>query len=205
MRARNLALMIVLIVIGAVGWWSVGRRGEVAVARPGSAVTGAVGSGTASSVALTPSPILEPSPHLRRITEDQRRQIQGLIAEARTRRASAGSATGGPADGGMAGRRTAVEHVSAPVKSALEEAIPVLADCYVRTGKHQPQAAVMMTLVGDPSVGTLVDPSQMFDHEHKPLDPALEHCLRDTFAALELPPLDEGDKLDIQYSFRFDD
>lgn len=206
MRVRNLALVIVAIVIGVAVWWRAWRGGEVAAGGGvGSAAQVAVGSGSARGTASASARVPAAPPSIRRITEDQRRQIAAQIAEARARRARAGSDASGALDAGSAERRIAVEHVSAPVKSALEEAIPILAECYVRTGKRQARPAVMMTLIGDPAVGTLIEPTEMFDHEHKPLDPALDRCLRDTFATLELPPLDEGDRLDIQYSFRFDD
>jgi hypothetical protein len=63
----------------------------------------------------------------------------------------------------------------------------------------------MMTLVGDPSVGSLINPDQMTDEAGAPLDPALDRCLRDTFASLELPPLQDGDEFHVQYSFNFAD
>jgi len=94
--------------------------------------------------------------------------------------------------------------VSEPVKDALEDAIPYLADCY-QGGARTTRPAVQMTLVGDPSVGTVIDVDQLVDQDQHPLAPELETCLRDTLRSLELPPLDEGDSLHIQYSFRFDD
>jgi hypothetical protein len=205
-RVRYLALVILAVVIGVVGW-RVGRPGEVP-ARPAAtaAADSAAGAERSAPPTAPASPrALPPSPHLRRITPDERRQLAAQIAAARARRASSGSAAAGSADGAAPERRIAVEQVSVPIKSALEEAIPILAECYARTGKRQPRPAVMMTLIGDPSVGTLIDATDMFDHEHKPLEPELDRCLRDAFATMQLPPLEEGDKLDLQYSFRFDD
>jgi hypothetical protein len=88
----------------------------------------------------------------------------------------------------------------------MAEAIPILADCYEKTGHTGGgRAGVMMTLVGDPSVGTLIDADQLTDEAGAPLDPKLDGCLRDTFRSLELPPLHEGDSLHIKYTFKFGD
>ena len=99
---------------------------------------------------------------------------------------------------------TDLDHVAEPVKDALEDAIPYLADCYQGAAPTD-RPAVQMTLIGDPSVGTVIDVDQLVDQDQRPLAPALETCLRDTLRSLELPPLEEGDSLHVQYSFRFDD
>ena len=41
--------------------------------------------------------------------------------------------------------------------------------------------------------------------DHKPLEPKLDECLRATLESLELPPLRQGDKVKVEFSFVFDD
>jgi hypothetical protein len=98
-----------------------------------------------------------------------------------------------------------LERVGPKLKSALEEAIPLLAECY-RTGSAKVRrAAVGLTLTADPEVGTLIGADQLVDPDGKPLDAELDSCLRTTFSSLLLPPLDATSDLHLQYSFRFDD
>jgi len=61
-----------------------------------------------------------------------------------------------------------------------------------------------MTLTGVPDIGTVIDADQIADESGKPLDPKLDDCLRSTLQSLGLPPLTEGDKISVKYSFRFD-
>jgi len=198
---------LVAVVLGGLLLFLLLRRHDGAIAQP-TAGSAAGRAGLSDERGGRPGqPALVPPAHVRRITEDQRRALVEQIAAAHARRAAADAAhSTAPAAGGEPATNSIdLEHVSAPVKDALGEAIPLLAECYEKTGKHQPRAGVMMTLFGDPSVGTLIDPTQLVDAEGKPLEPALDRCLRDTFGTLELPPLDEGDKLELQYTFKFDD
>ena len=98
-----------------------------------------------------------------------------------------------------------LERGSPQLKTALQEAIPFLAECYKTAPITQRRPAVQMTLTGDPDVGTLIDAEQLRDQDGKPLDAELESCLRTTLGSLELPPLDLADPLHVQYSFRLDD
>ena len=98
-----------------------------------------------------------------------------------------------------------LERVSAPLKAALAEAIPFLAECYKTAPITQRRPAVQMTLTGDRDVGTLIDAEELRDQDGKPLDPELDACLRTTLGSLELPPLDATGPLHLQYSFVLDD
>jgi len=103
-----------------------------------------------------------------------------------------------PADGELA-------RASVPLRDALTEAIPLLADCYPpAVQKRDRRATVLMALVGDKD-GTLIDADQLADEHGQPLAPELDDCLRATLRSMQLPPLSEGGDLHIQYSFRFDD
>jgi hypothetical protein len=102
-----------------------------------------------------------------------------------------------PADGELA-------RASVPLRDALTEAIPLLADCYPPEARAKQRATVLMSLVGDDK-GTLIDADNLVDENGKSLAPELDDCLRSTLRSMQLPPLAEGGDLHIQYSFRFDD
>jgi len=149
--------------------------------------------------------------HVQRIASPAERQrIADRIAASRA--ASRASSSGGaatsartppslpatpPADGELA-------RASVPLRDALSEAIPLLADCYTPEPRAQQTATVRMTLVGDQH-GTLIDADELVDDTGAALAPALDDCLRATLRGMQLPPLAEGSDLKIQYSFRFDD
>lgn len=64
-------------------------------------------------------------------------------------------------------------------------------------------AIATMTLTGDPDIGTVIDADQVLDENHQPLAKSIDDFLRNTMQTLQLPPLTEGDSVQIQFSFRF--
>jgi hypothetical protein len=60
-----------------------------------------------------------------------------------------------------------------------------------------------VTLTNDPDIGAVIDADQIVDDKQAPLDPQVDACLRSTMQTLQLPPLDAGDTVKLQYSFRF--
>lgn len=174
----------------------------------------------------TPVPPPPATHYVRRIASPaERQQIADRIAAARAAPPAAGSSAAGsapatapatppklptsqppppslppaapPADGELA-------RASVPLRDALTEAIPLLADCYPPDARAAQRATVLMSLVGDDK-GTLIDADNLVDENGKPLAPELDDCLRSTLRSMQLPPLAEGGDLHIQYSFRFDD
>ena len=174
----------------------------------------------------TPAPPPPATHYVRRIASPEERQkIAERIATARAAGAAASSgssATGSsgpaapppraamsappppslppgapPADGELA-------RASVPLRDALTEAIPLLADCYPPEVRAKQRATVLMSLVGDDK-GTLIDADNLVDEHGAALAPELDDCLRSTLRSMQLPPLAEGGDLHIQYSFRFDD
>ncbi|HVV88528.1 MAG TPA: hypothetical protein VHE35_36040, partial [Kofleriaceae bacterium] len=139
-----------------------------------------------------------------------RRRLGEQIALARRRaRAAAGGAASGPVPAeDPADVVISVEQVRAPLRASLEDAIPMLADCFPPPGDDgglRPPAVATMTLTSDPDFGTVIDTAQVTDADGHPLPAAIDTCLRDRIDSLALPPLGNGGKLPLQYSFRFDD
>jgi hypothetical protein len=203
-----------LVVIAAIVVWM----------RPGAGERGAAPSATASGAADRSSPEAHAAPdrsaparaappirppiHVTRLGPGERATIEQRIAEARAARAAHASSAPAPAAVPVPDHVDQLSLETAPVDlvDALKESIPILAECY----RGDPDArggtpVVLMTLEGDPDVGTLVDPDQLGDADGKPLDPRIAECLRTTLSSIELPPLRQGQELSIQYTFRFDD
>ena len=97
-----------------------------------------------------------------------------------------------------------LEQVSSTVRKALDASIALLAECYPKDHPKGARAYAIMKLYSDPDVGTVIDTDEIKDETGKPLPAALDDCLRTTMEELELPPLEAGGYLPLQYNFVFD-
>ena len=167
-------------------------------------------AGAGSPAAIEP-PAVRPPQHVTKVSRVERQRLADRIAAAHAARApdtarGAYSAPPRPTLPEQAGSHD-LDRVGTHVLAAMQEAIPFLADCYEQTtpggATSGAKAVARMTLTGDPDIGTVIDADQMFDENHKPLEPKLDACLRETMQMLQLPPLEEGDAIQIEYSFRF--
>jgi len=149
---------------------------------------------------------------VRRLSPDDRRHVgeQIALAIARAHAGSSSSSTSATsASHSSSGSAPALpdvptiplEQVGKPLRDGLTAAIPLLADCFKQ---HGATAAAQMTMWSDPDTGTVIDTKALHDGSGQPLDPAVESCMRDAIDSLELPPLGQPGKLDLEYSFRFD-
>jgi hypothetical protein len=193
---RRLTSIAVAIAIAAVLAW----RWR---ARPAARSAPVRGSAIAAP-ASTPTSVRRLPPEERRRVGDQ---IAQAIARAQAGSSSSSSSTGAPTTAtGSAPALPDVmtiplEQVGAPLKDALTAAIPLLADCFKQ---HGATAAAQMTMWSDPDTGTVIDTKALHDGSDQPLDPAVESCMRDAIDSLELPPLGQPGRLDLEYSFKFD-
>ncbi|MDB4957198.1 MAG: hypothetical protein JWO36_4767 [Myxococcales bacterium] len=92
-------------------------------------------------------------------------------------------------------------------RSAVREVVPFLSECYEAAMDTLPNPILEikagLTLRGDPDVGTLIDAAQLFDQYDQPLPTKLDACLRGTLQELQLPPLVEGDLVEVTWPFKF--
>jgi hypothetical protein len=99
------------------------------------------------------------------------------------------------------------EGMKQTVRGAMREVVMHLMTCYessFASRGHKPLDIVAhLTLSGDPDIGTLIDAPKLFDDKGAPLPDKLDDCLRDTLQSLELPPLQEGDFIVLDYPFKF--
>ena len=199
---KHLAIALVVVAAAAVAWWlwpreSAPVRRDTAVATP----------------AKSPAPTTAGSaePRVRKLAPEERRELGDKI-KAAIAKAHAASANNPGAGAGHAGNAPSLpeeptlslEQLSQPVVRALEDALPIVAECYKQYGTTK-QAAAQMTMISDPELGTVVDTEAITDRGGKPIDAKLDECMRDTIDALALPPLGQPGKLKVQYTFRFDD
>jgi hypothetical protein len=187
---------VVLVLAALIAWWKWPREGPAQKSLDSPA-----------AVAATKPEIAVPKPVTRRLDPEERKQlgakIKAAIEKARVDRLSVASTAPGPhvADDPV----IPLESVGAPLKAGLDASIPLLAACYEKAGSASVKtAAANMTMVSDPDLGTVIDTATVTDAEGKPLAPELDTCLRDTIDQLELPPLGQVGKLNVQYTFRFD-
>jgi hypothetical protein len=199
----RVVLAVVVAAAIAIGIWFWLRGRDTAPDAAASATATESGSSSASPAA-DKVPTKVPT-HVTKVTPEERKRTAERIAAAHAARV-ASSTTPRPS------LPTAdkldshdLDHVSTTVLAAMKEAIPFLAECYKQHGHGATTAAAMMTLTGDPDIGTVIDADQITSEDGKPLDPKLDDCLRGTMQTLALPPLTEGDKITVKYSFKFDE
>ncbi len=174
------------------------------------------GEASGSSIEPTPSaggPTAKPGPtHERRtITPQQRAEIAAQIAAARAARAErkpAAPTEAKPATPPDPNQDYAayVESFAVGMGDALQPLIGTLASCVKdkgSSGSHR-NAAVQITLEGDPDVGTLITTDSIADGTGQPVTPELDNCVRGVLDAAELPPIKEGATLKTEFTFDLD-
>jgi hypothetical protein len=197
---RNAVAVLVVLGIVLVAWWKWPHSAGSPPAVSEKAVTAAT-----APIATSPTPSRPTG--VRRLDPEERRrlgeQISASLRQARIARAAAAGSSAPPAleEDPM----LTVEDLGKPVKDALQASIPLLAACYEKAGSAAPKTPLArMTMVSDPDLGTVIDNAEVTDADGKPLEHALDECLRDAIDSLALPPLGKPGKLPIQYTFRFD-
>lgn len=198
---KRLLVSIVVVCLAALGAFFFANRDPGPAPKRAPAPARASGAASAQAPALPPAP--PPETRVRKLSAAERRQLAERIAAARVRARAAASA-GNPLD------ETAndddsitLEQVSPTVRESLEQAIPILAECF-RDKQPKRTAVVLMTMYSNPSVGMVIDTEEMTDEDGQPLPAELDDCLRTTIDSLGLPPLDVGGHLPLQYSYKFD-
>jgi hypothetical protein len=188
------------------------------------AIVGAVWYLQRSARGGSTSPTTEPAPPkpapIAKVTKlgsvEERKLLADRIEKARAERASTTSKSGTGGSTGMATHAPAPPRLpeQAPaisaveIRAAMRDVIPILADCYSAALPTLPDSHVEitaeLTLSGDPDIGTVIDAKQIADKGGQPLPAGFDDCLRSTFQTLALPPLQEGDQIEVRYPFVFD-
>lgn len=202
-RHHVVMLSVALVALALVAFWFL-RRASSSKPPTTTSVASKASTGSAAERSHGGSDSSSAPRHVQRLSRDQRRELGEKIAAALRR----GRAT---ASGGSTSTESAVdpiiplERVGKALRDALEQAIPILADCYQHAGSAARQdATAMMTMFSDTELGTVIDTDELKDASGRALDHELDTCLRDAIDSLALPPLGERGKLQIQYTFRFD-
>ncbi len=137
---------------------------------------------------------------------DERKQLADRIASAQAARAASRSAPIPRLPDGSAEEETAISKTE--IRSAMRELVPYITACYeeaIPKLGDAPDISVLaeLTLIGAPDVGTIVDAHGLADRDGNSLVQSFDDCLRNTFQLMALPPLAEGDKIEVRYPFEF--
>ncbi|MBV8760810.1 MAG: sigma-70 family RNA polymerase sigma factor [Deltaproteobacteria bacterium] len=213
MKKILVAAIVAVAFAGAIWHW-VPRT--AAVARPGAASSSTAAPSTVAPAAVPTASPAPPPQHVRKLAStDERRELAAQIAAAQAAR-KAGHAPvrpspgAGEPTGGGAGSDHEGDMDKEVIRSAMHEVLPFLADCYgaarakATIGDHL-EIRAHFTLTGDPDVGTLIDAKQLFDEKQRALPSTLDDCIRGTLQTLELPPLGDGETVEVDYPLVFAD
>jgi len=209
-RVSRVVKRVAVVVLLAVVAVFIYRRTRPAVTSPAPAPAAT----TAAPVPVPPPAAVAPpiAPRIDRVTKlaspAERLALADAIAASRKARETSG--------GGAATSARPVPRLAQPgppaldkaeIRTAMRELIPSITECYEAALPTLPSSNFSMTaaltLTGDPDVGTIVDAHALTDDAGKPLPAALDDCFRSTFQLMALPPLAEGDTIEVNYPFRF--
>jgi RNA polymerase sigma factor (sigma-70 family) len=204
---KSVMIGVVTAVIGGVAVWRLPVRSATTDAHAAGAAGGTValpGTHTAASPTSTPAP---PQHVTRLATAAERQRVADQIASARRTKNHGPGATPAPRLPDAPGERLADGLDRTTMKAAMQEVLPFLARCYEAAlptlASDRLELQAQLTLDGDRDAGTIIDAQQLFDDANQPLPAALDDCLRSTFQTLQLPPLAEGDHVEVTYPFLF--
>jgi RNA polymerase sigma-70 factor (ECF subfamily) len=207
--------VIGVVTAGAIWHWYPRTPAQAAIARAGSA-TSTVNVDT-PAVAAPTAPALVPPQHVRKLSNaDERRELAAHIAAAQAarktapapRRSALGSSDS--TDQGSFGSGHEGDMDKDVIRGAMQEVLPFLADCYgdaraTTLKADHLEVRAHFTLTGDPDIGTVIDAKQLVDDHDHALPTKLDDCIRGTLQTLELPPLGDGDTIEVDYPLAFSD
>ena len=199
--------MVALAIAGALLYWFVLRSTPAPVTTTTTSSTTTAGSGSAAA----PPPPTKPKAvdKVRRITKEERAALAQQIESARAARKRAidnAEAHDGPKPDRPTLPESSETIVKTTMKAAMQQVIPMLADCYDKGGSNLPAAidvVAELTLTGDPDIGTIVDANSLKNKDGSPVNEAFGSCVQDTLVTLEMPPISEGDVVQVTYPFAF--
>jgi hypothetical protein len=198
--ANKLVIAAIVAIVGGIVWWKLPSRASTvaAMAAGSSSGAGAESGSTAPNVRAAPARVVKLA------SPGDRREIRSRIASVRASRGAI--ATPRPALPESA-PELAPSLDKATIREAMHEVVPFLTQCFADAlptlGSDHLEIAAQLSLDGDRDIGTVIDAKQLHDATGKALPSVLDDCLRTTFQMLELPPLEEGDHVDVTYPFVF--
>lgn len=214
---NKLAITVVIAVIAAGALWHwYPRTPANAAAAPAGSATSNLTAGTPAFTAST-RPALPPPQHVRRLANaEERRELVAHIAAAQAARKAAplphhsSLSSTDSTDRGSFGSGHEGDMDRDVIRGAMQEVLPFLGDCYgeARTttlSADHLEIHAHFTLTGDPDIGTVIDANQLFDDSKNALPSKLDDCIRGTLQTLELPPLGDGDTIEVDYPLVFTD
>lgn len=214
---KKFVITAIVAVIAAGAIWHWYPRTPTSTASPGPTTASANGNVGTPAVAPPSTTDRQPTQHVRKLASaDERRELLATIAAAQAARKAAraphhsslGSAAS--ADQGSFGSDHEGDMDKDVIRGAMKEVLPFLADCYgdaraTTLSADHLEIRAHFTLTGDPDIGTVIDANQLFDDKKAALPAKLDDCIRSTLQTLELPPLGDGDTIEVDYPLAFSD
>ncbi len=159
-------------------------------------------------------------PHATRLDKASRDALVAAIHEARAKRVaqpagasqSSTSSTSGTTSSGARGSAPTLPDEDgdldkAYIRSAMQEIIPLLTECYSEGLTRDPtlagNVAVDFTIEGEPGVGGVIGNSTIDPTQSTLPDPAVRECIQETMYALEIDPPKNGGTVQVHYPFTF--
>lgn len=216
MKKLVIAAVAAVIAVGAIWHWY--PRTSASAAHAPAATSTAMASTSTPAVSAPQTPALAPPEHVRKLASaDERRQLVAQIAAAQAARKATSPAArprtigpGVPGDQGSFGSGHEGDMDRDVIRGAMHEVLPFLGDCYsdargTTLAADHLEIHAHLTLSGDPDIGTVIDAKQLFDDKQHALPTKLDDCIRGTLQTLELPPLGDGDTIEVDYPLAFSD
>jgi len=215
MNKLVITAVVAVVAAGAIWHWYPRTHANAAPTRTGSSTSEA--NAGAPAVTAPTTPALPPPQHVRQLASaDERRELAAHIAAAQAarkaapapHRSSLGSAAS--TDQGSFGSGHEGDMDKDVIRGAMQEVLPYLANCYsdarvTTLSADHLEIRAHFTLTGDPDIGTVIDANQLFDDKKQALPTKLDDCIRGTLQTLELPPLGDGDTIEVDYPLMFSD
>lgn len=93
------------------------------------------------------------------------------------------------------------------VRAAVKDIVPLVAECYDRAIERDANIAgtivVKFTIVGEPSVGGIIDNSAIDADATTIRDPQMQECVQETMHAIQIDPPAHGGQIAVTYPFAF--
>jgi RNA polymerase sigma-70 factor (ECF subfamily) len=202
---KHVMIGAAIAVLGGVAAWQLPARPATTDTRAAGASATLPGARAPASPAST---LATPPRHVTRLaTAAERRRVADQIASSRRANSDGPAVTPAPRRSDASGASLAEGLDRTTLRNAMQEVIPFLQRCYEAElptlASNRLELNAQLTFDGDRDVGTIIEAHQLFDDDNQPLPATLDDCLRSTFQTLQLPPLAEGDRVEVSYPFLF--
>ena len=150
---------------------------------------------------------LEHARSLRKIDPESRKLLLAEIEAARAKRVGSPSSSTSPGESPALPAMPELPLSKEYIQQQMRELVPLVTECYTEAQKADNTLAgklyVKILIGGEPSIGGLVESSEVDPEQSTITQPGLIECVRETMYGLELVAPAEGGRMKIHYEFKF--